>query len=282
MEAPCVLSVELKQCSPERMRASKLWRPGEATVTWSDWRVDEVALRFLEHGLARDCFLVHPCHRYVLKIEAICNQVHPSLGYVLRSNEQEAHLASSLLGQCTPTVLGCVSSQWEGKQVSVLVMERIPHDFASLLSEVILHDPEEEWLGAALGVIREFVGLVAIAAGQLEYCLADLRWKNIGVAADGRLVLLKFKSCKHGPQHGPRQRWVQGVQLWLEDLVSFAAQLPVQSRWHAPMQAIACFPVAWRPQFFQQLPSIQDIDVMTAKLWDAAQVAVAGEGRARY
>ena len=158
-------------------------------------------------------------------------------------------------------------------------MERVPHDFASLLSEMILHDPEEEWLGAALGLIREFVGWVAIAGGQLEYCLADLRWKNIGVTAEGRLLLLKFKSCKHGPQHGPRQRWVQGVQLWLEDLVSFAEQLPVQSRWHAPIHALSFFLVAWWPQFFQHLPSTQDIDVMIAKMWDAAQVAVAGEGR---
>ena len=95
----------------------------------------------------------------MLKIEAVCNQFRPYYGYCLRSNELEAQLAESPLGQVTANVLGCVFSQWECQKVSVLVIEFLPYDIASIFRELILHDPGEEELGVAVALIQEFSDL---------------------------------------------------------------------------------------------------------------------------
>ena len=194
MAAACVLSVELKTCLPARMRASKFWTPGEATVTWSDGRIHELALRFLGHGLARDCFSVHPCHGYVLKIEAVCNQIHPYYGSVLRSNELERQLGESPLGQVTPNVLGCVFSQWECQKVSVLVIESLQHDFASLFRELVLLVPEEEVLGAAIALImRTRIRLLPSdepsSLGQHLGTLQGAFWHIVSTQEQGNLTV---------------------------------------------------------------------------------------------
>ena len=97
----CVVKVLLKEPLPWETPASKLRMPACATVKWSHGGVDEDGLRFLDQGLASDCFRADE-HSYVLKVQD---------GDSLYSTFMEYGS-----GPCALLVHGCVLVKWQASK----------------------------------------------------------------------------------------------------------------------------------------------------------------------
>ena len=105
--------------------ANNLPHPTTAEIRWSSTRRDNVELQFLASGQGRDVFSATGA-RYVLKLQR--GQFHES------SNKREAMLAETSLNVFLPEIYGTVLTTLEDQDVSVLVVERVPHDALGVLS----------------------------------------------------------------------------------------------------------------------------------------------------
>ena len=198
-------------------------------ITWSTGCTDTVLLHYLKRGANRDVFAVEQW-ALVLKIQKVV--------YHVSSNAREAALAHGALRCCTVHVYGCVQCEWQGDELSVLVLELVAQDFDTFFGEITQRQADEEGVKAVLAVISSFFALVHTAAWELKYCLVDLQWSNLGVTSHGVLVLVDLESFEHAPALVSYKRWLRGVTVWLKNLEGCAGNLPDCSSWQAPMRKI--------------------------------------------
>ena len=206
-------AVQLKKPGPSTTPANGLQVPQQAVLHWTGNVEETVTLDYLASGAARDCFVAEG-RNYVLKLQkGIWHD---------RSNFREMELGLSDFGECTPKVYGCVVTTWNNEDVSVLVMELVQDTFTAYFAKMAQCSVDEVTLHLAVCTISGFFNLVRRAAGDLKYCLSDLHWKNVGVSAEGNVVILDFESCSYSKEAGQKARCNDAIRSWLKDLHHFA------------------------------------------------------------
>ena len=144
MKLEGILAVELlePQYGVQPKLKNKIAYPGKAKITWGGRSSEIVPLSFLKSGAWRDVFAVAGLG-LVIKIQQAIHAEH--------CNEKEAALAEGGLRGCAARVYGCVRCVWKGVaeqdvDVSCLVMEQVPWDFQSYVTEVWFGRKPEPWL----------------------------------------------------------------------------------------------------------------------------------------
>ena len=149
--------------------------PSSARVTWSTGRRDVLTLEHFVLGASRDVYASAEAP-YVLKVQ-------PGRWYE-SSNAQEDSLGRSSFAVLAPQIYGAVQTKWKGVPLSVLVAERVPHDYLSFCQALLLTPPNALNVKMLLDLVAAFFLLVVQGAGQLGYQLKDLHWKNLGITVD--------------------------------------------------------------------------------------------------
>ena len=248
-------AVQLKNPSQSTTPANGLRVPQHAVLHWTGRVEETVSLEYLTSGMERDCF-VDEGRNYVLKLQK--EKWHES------SNVREMDLGMSEARDFTPKVYGCVVTSWCHEDVSVLVMELVQDTFTAYFAKLTQFSAEEVSLRLAVGVMAGFFCLVRRAAGDLNYCLADLHWDNVGVSADGCVLILDSKRCMHSVGAGQRVRCNIAVRMWQKSLREFANSISPRSSWSTILYAICNEIARWWSAYYQHLPSLPEIAEMAA------------------
>ena len=268
-----LVAVELSEPSAWKMRSDRGApnQPLRACFTWRTYPRHDVALTFHNHGRGRDVFSVDGW-ALVLKLQKFT--------WHDRSNKMEAALAKTRLRQCTPAVYGCVKTNWQGCDMSVLVMESVSHSYKQYFEELTARPADDEGVVTAVGMIEAFFRLVCFASGDLGYCMNDLHWTNVGVTREGRVVLLDFEGLALDPQAGMARKCNKGVREWKIGLDGFVQELyATNSTWFRPMQSIAAYLNTWWPNMC--FPTEAERQSMCQEIKGLAQANLpAGQGSA--
>ena len=266
-----LVAVVLSEPSAQKMRSDRGApnQPLSACLTWRTYSRQDVGLTFHDHGSCRDVFAVDGWD-LVLKLQKFT--------WHDRSNKMEAALAKTRLRQCTPAVYGCVKTNWQGCDMSVLVMERVSYSYKEYFEELTARPADDEGVVTAVGMIEAFVRLVCFASGDLGYCMNDLHWKNVGVTREGRVVFLDFEGLALDPQAGMARKCNKGVRAWKTGLDGFVQELHAKnSTWFRPMQSIASYLNTWWPNM--RFPTEAERQSMCQAIKGLAQANLpAGQG----
>ena len=174
--------------------ANKLAVPKGVHIVWSNTRRQTVELEYLARGAARDVFEAVHCG-FVLKIQS--GKYHDT------SNLVEYNLSQSKFQEFMPVVYGSTLCEWEGEQVSILIVERVEHTLKSFCSSLIQIQPRPTKDDTSI-LLQLFPGIfehITRAVGTLNYQLSDLHWDNIGVCSQTQvLTFLDCEGCREAPQ----------------------------------------------------------------------------------
>ena len=150
----------------------------EAELTWEARAIQKVALRFLSTGRTGDVYEALDAP-YVLQI------TRPELRAVFWINKADSIPACS--PKVFPSVYGGVSSGWRGRQVKVMVVERVRHTMRSWFRAlmVVNHEPDEIVVQLVKHVTKNFFRQVVHMANDVSLHFSDLTLDRVGVRESG-------------------------------------------------------------------------------------------------
>ena len=263
-----LLRVDLCGLGHGKTKANKLPVPAGAEVYWTPERFDMLILRRLDSGAGRDVFECDAAP-YVLKLQ--CQKWHA------QSNAVEAALADSPLKVWMPQIYGAVVTQFQGRGVSVLVAERVPHTMTTWTTALMAPKPSLEAALLFRDVIGAFFRMVVAVAGDLDFMIVDLHWGNVGITKENAVVLVDCEGMGYAPSAKPTVKYGSGVAAWLKHFGEVAAAAnhragawgPLLSQWITKVSA-------WWTRYTQWLPNEKQIAVLCAGLADSAAVLLPG------
>ena len=93
-------------------------------------------------------------------------------------------MAATSLRKFLPEIYGTVLTTLENQEVSVLIVERVPHTLFSFCKALVCKKvTAETWLL----FLNTFFRLIVQACGEGGYLLVDLHWKNLGITEQEEL-----------------------------------------------------------------------------------------------
>ena len=179
-----VAQVRLERPTHRVTKANRLRHPAEATLWWSNTSVQTVKLTYLASGASRDVFAAYD-YPLILKLQRA--EYHDT------SNQIEYDLSTTSFQEFMPVVYGIARCDWNGEDISVLVMQRVPHTLRHFCRSLIGQTdiPAENHVHLLVRVLPAVLEQLTKASKVHGFQLKDLHWDNIGVGSEAEVILQK-------------------------------------------------------------------------------------------